>query len=940
MQKMKFTALLITVFLLVSVMPVVSFAENVIAEETVYYYDGFNGGEKGNGISYILGIPYTRTLETGEEVLTMKSTDKKIASRIGILDYNEVTGKTSTFKNPNATPDNPVAELPEIVLEYKMKIQHVSGNSYFSYRASGYEANIIFLGNASYTGNNRNVLWRQAMAKDNPDAVAAEEVGDFSQWHTFAVKYNNDANIRDLYIDGVYYSTSTDTTSANANPWFSNGQITWTFQEYVNNSNETEYTDIDYVKVYTPATEFDCTAYSDSYNLNELILDFNSTVMNIDVYGIDAGGISAAAVELLDAEKQTYKVILEENLLPGTEYEVTVSGVSDVFGNILDEKIIPYTSRESEFYISDMAVTDGISEIETVGSGNLYYTASVNNELTSEREGTFIVSLYDYEGFLLKDDIYTKDYKLTNDSVSINEEFTVDDACESISLTAWKNTKTPVPVADYKYYGEVSGSESLTYKIPVYDKEPTVEAVIKEDYSGAYVTVNTNEEEYERLVGLLVSYNGETEYMATGKTENGEIVFELPLHEEQIGKYSITVGFENGGVTDFTPGLDYYSPGFIERQLETKINSADADEDSVGEFVRVLGDYIGIDTSALSVLTDADYPYARLLSLRDTVENKKFSDVEEFKEYFETAVKMAYIYEDRDTVTIIVEGDEFADEKLKDLIENRISGDAKRYLSDKLEAVEYSVPADMAEELLLHTVIGAVYKAAHYKEVYAVIQAYGNDMGINLALYKSLKNSENVDRAIMGKEFSSLDAFASAVNSAINSRKNKENAAQSSGSSGGRGGGGGGGGISSGIKYSSENEKKEEIKEEVKPVSFADVSEKDWFFNDVVWAVKEGMFIGTSATTFTPGANLTWEQITIVLSRLGHNYDNKNGKEEIKRGDFAKLLYDFIGDKETYGDFDGWIKGVKVFIGDTNGDLMFDKSLTRAECCTVLRRIK
>ena len=300
---------------------------------------------------------------------------------------------------------------------------------------------------------------------------------------------------------------------------------------------------------------------------------------------------------------------------------------------------------------------------------------------------------------------------------------------------------------------------------------------------------------------------------------------------------------------------------------------------------------------------------------------------------------MAKLYEGKDGASIIEKSDDLGiSERTLDTFKNTLSTDGKKYVADKLKGESYAVPSDMQEDIDFHTVIGAVYKAPHYSNVDTIIREYGDEIGIKVSAYTALKYPNKVANSLIGKEFASYEAFRDAANTAISNQARVE--ANTSSKPSGVGGGGGGGRVSSNQKYPTVEEKKEEAKEEAPLKSYTDVTGKDWFYNDVMWATKEGMFIGTSDTTFSPAMNLTWEHIAIVLKRIGHTLENKNGNADISRGDFAEVLYDFLADKAQYKNRDEWIAGTKIFIGDQNGDMMFEKTLTRAECCTVLRRIE
>ena len=51
------------------------------------------------------------------------------------------------------------------------------------------------------------------------------------------------------------------------------------------------------------------------------------------------------------------------------------------------------------------------------------------------------------------------------------------------------------------------------------------------------------------------------------------------------------------------------------------------------------------------------------------------------------------------------------------------------------------------------------------------------------------------------------------------------------------------------------------------PVSFTDVHEGDYFYSPVLWAVRNNITSGTSATTFSPNGGCTRGQIVTFLYR-------------------------------------------------------------------------
>ncbi len=58
-----------------------------------------------------------------------------------------------------------------------------------------------------------------------------------------------------------------------------------------------------------------------------------------------------------------------------------------------------------------------------------------------------------------------------------------------------------------------------------------------------------------------------------------------------------------------------------------------------------------------------------------------------------------------------------------------------------------------------------------------------------------------------------------------------------------------------------------EDSDELKEEPFADVNEGDWFYDSVVWAYSVGIINGMSETSFAPNANITREQLAVMLYR-------------------------------------------------------------------------
>ncbi|MCB6367155.1 S-layer homology domain-containing protein [Intestinibacillus massiliensis] len=114
--------------------------------------------------------------------------------------------------------------------------------------------------------------------------------------------------------------------------------------------------------------------------------------------------------------------------------------------------------------------------------------------------------------------------------------------------------------------------------------------------------------------------------------------------------------------------------------------------------------------------------------------------------------------------------------------------------------------------------------------------------------------------------------------------------------------------------------------------AFADVPADAYYNGYIAWAVKEGIAKGTSATTFEPEANVTREQLAVML----HGYL----KDKPVDGGMA------IKEYKDYGQISSWAAeamdycyNAKLITGKTADTLDPQGLLTRAELATILMRV-
>ena len=108
---------------------------------------------------------------------------------------------------------------------------------------------------------------------------------------------------------------------------------------------------------------------------------------------------------------------------------------------------------------------------------------------------------------------------------------------------------------------------------------------------------------------------------------------------------------------------------------------------------------------------------------------------------------------------------------------------------------------------------------------------------------------------------------------------------------------------------------------------FTDVLESDWFYGDVVFAYENGLFAGTSDTTFSPNASMTRAMLVTVLYRL-EGQPAVNG-----RSGFSDVQYNgYYEDAVTWAADNGIVNGTSTSTFSPNANV------TREQMAAILYR--
>jgi hypothetical protein len=107
---------------------------------------------------------------------------------------------------------------------------------------------------------------------------------------------------------------------------------------------------------------------------------------------------------------------------------------------------------------------------------------------------------------------------------------------------------------------------------------------------------------------------------------------------------------------------------------------------------------------------------------------------------------------------------------------------------------------------------------------------------------------------------------------------------------------------------------------------FTDVSAEDWFFEDVEYALANGLFNGTSTTTFEPNGAMTRGMFVTVLGRL-------SGADAVA---YKTKGFDDVDDGLYYATYAEWAKENKIVNGVGDNKFAPDAKITRQDLAVVI----
>ncbi len=799
-------------------------------------------------------IPYFNTFAKEEDIAGREFTNRTAAD-----EWREVSVENGSLKF-RAETDGSAARVSEIrfnpaytntsenrqplVVEYRVQFEAGHKSSYFTqYGSDAYLYGIAVL---PYQASNQAYFSKETAVKYTLD--------NLNDWNTISIVYSADDNTKEFYWNGEYKGTSASADSM-ANLWDDQGKIgTIRFYNCADKKDSTVgmTTRMDYLKIYEAPVTFGAQMLnSDAAELNEITLDFNSTVSNLSEDTISVGGIAPELIELVDEEKQIYKLILSENLNPDTEYTVAFNNVTSTIGQKINEEIT-FRTRKPKIEASYIELVSG-SNIE---EGENTFEISYVNETGDTVTPVLVVNQFDEDNrMILSEEINLEFTGLTEDITEAQATFSEETSKAQLYIMgtdgltnysgAYTFDKENDTLREELIHNEAASEPTYTYKVSDDTNEMNVEII-----SDAEGTANI----------VVTDKNSEVMYKGQHNTTEKKAKFTFRLTDN--GTYNLSYKM-SGNDKWYTGNIKYFIAEYIDSRF-SEFNGTD-DISEIAEFITEFEDVLMLDTDKLNLIEDEEDKkliYNSLLAQRNELENKSFADSDAVNLALSVAYRLYGIYKGESEAMASCE--DMADEEFFGFVKENFSEDLTSYFNSLFKGKMYFTVAEFNKAFCDNVILGGIYKGENYTLTSKVIESFSEYIPLKLTTYRMLNNPAEADRMLAGNNYRDLSALASDFSDIVKKIYNSENKRPSSG-------GGGGGAVNfSGV--AGENKKPVEEVTPVVPVepekNFYDLSGYEWAEKAINVLYGKGVVNGVSEKTFNPGGRVKREEFVKMIDCL------------------------------------------------------------------------
>lgn len=500
--------------------------------ETVHYFTDFNGTYadlQNEGWS-------SRTVPTGAggDVKTLENGDTAFV----------INGPTSTgsvaYRTPKVAYKGDALAKPDMVYEFRAKFNqtYYLARMQENFNETGNSGTVAIGGYATIdgkgTGLNNKVRWNI-----NETNVIAD-LGDAKEWHTFTIVYSGTENTRELYVDGVNkakYAGSSDYD----NNWFKSGTF-WTSHHVYGRA--TDILSLDYIKYYEKADSFTAVVEkSDSVDITKAIVKFSGTPLRdkISKDSFKVNGASVKAAVPFGEDGSAYEITFAEALANESTYTLSIEGVTDGFGRVINDEISFTTEKllNYDIGVNHNAFGKVLINGEEIASGNAAsYAKGTEITVTAVPDSEYEVKTLTLNGEALSP-VATNVYKF------ILEDFSVIDVVFDAAApqpeyvyyyTDFDKDRSMFAADGWTFYGSGDpGADYITTKTTE-DGETVMSVMTHQTGSSAYTSTNIS-------TPRAINRNAET------ANPRKDLVYEYRIRAVSISPYGRFEEGRNGSGT-------------------------------------------------------------------------------------------------------------------------------------------------------------------------------------------------------------------------------------------------------------------------------------------------------------------------------------------------------------------------------------------------------
>jgi len=858
---MKKISMLLAVIMLISTLYIPAYAsigatDGFIDEGQVPYFNSFTSADGVIDSTNQLGELTTNLSGTVENGYLNLSVTAGSSALEGSIYFEPTYTNTSESKQP-------------LVLEYKVKFDAKAGHStshYLSHYAKTDGTSSETYGIKFFPKQGSSPYYPY-VAFSNKDSEKIKLSGEITNWHTISIVYSSTDNTKELYWDGTFVAKSTPTSAVAENYWDDLGKLGRVRLVLYAAKNRTMRTYMDYLKLYEKPSVFGAQVLNVADGeLDEIFLDFNSTVMTLTEDDLTVDEKKPANVELYDEEKQIYKVTLSEKLKAETEYKLSLGNVSNMVGQSVSGDISFKTRKPKQLYY-DISPVSGTNIV----TGENKFDVTYINETETSVTHDLVVAQFDKDNIMINSEKIPVTMEAQNDT-STKAKVTLTDDVKSVQMFVMgTDGKTNYSGAYlFKREGEPEKEEFIDL---ITDTEPSYSYKVLDTTNEVSIEIENENEGIANII--LTDANSKVVYTGQHNTSDKKANFVFRIKES--GTYTLSYKM-NSNSKWYEDSIKYYSGEYIDTRFD-EFNTT-ANINVIAGYLAEFEEVLGLNTDKLNLINpeeDKKLIYTSLLSQRNELENKKFADTDAVNTALDNAYLMYDLYKGSKKASEVAK--DLADATFYNFMDVNYSDELIKYIDGGFSGKMYNTKSEFNKAFCESVVLSGVYKGENFSLTTKIISELAGYIPLDLTTYAKLVNPSNADIELSGKSYANLSKFIAAFDSIVKNQYDDENTVAvlpppSPGISFSGGGGGGGGSTgrpSQEITPPEETTPPEEITppETTEPQEkFTDLSGFDWAKDAINNLADKGIVNGVTEESYNPSGSVKREEFVKMIDAL------------------------------------------------------------------------